>query len=73
MSMVMTEFFNRDTANDQRRKLRNSMPKAEVYLWGPLKGRRLLGCKFRRQYSVARVVRDATSWGDVLQGRDPVE
>ncbi len=29
------------------------MPKAEVMLWSKLKGRVLLGCKFRRQFGIA--------------------
>jgi len=34
------------------------MPNAEVILWSRLKGRQLLGCKFRRQYSVGSFVID---------------
>jgi very-short-patch-repair endonuclease len=34
------------------------MPKAEVLLWVRLKGRQVLGCKFRRQYSVGPYVID---------------
>jgi very-short-patch-repair endonuclease len=34
------------------------MPDAEVILWSRLKGRQLLGCKFRRQYSVGSFVID---------------
>ncbi len=34
------------------------MPNAEVMLWSRLKGRQLLGCKFRRQYSVGSFVID---------------
>ncbi len=54
----MTEFFNRSTDKNNRRDLRNSMPKAEVLLWARLKERQLPGCKFRRQYSVGPFVRD---------------
>ena len=54
----MTEFYNRETEKDKRRELRNSMPKAEVLLWMRLKGRQLLGCKFRRQYSIGAFVTD---------------
>jgi len=28
------------------------MPPAELILWSKLKGRKLLGCKFRRQYGI---------------------
>ncbi len=48
----MTEFFNREAEKERRRQLRQSMPAAEVMLWTCLKGRRMLGCKFRRQYGV---------------------
>jgi very-short-patch-repair endonuclease len=48
----MNEFFNRESETGKRRQLRNSMPDAEVILWSRLQGRQLLGCKFRRQYSV---------------------
>src|SRR3954447_12532748 len=34
------------------------MPEAEVILWSRLKGRQLLECKFRRQYSVGSFVID---------------
>ena len=54
----MTEFFNRSIERDNRRDLRNAMPGAEVRLWARLKGRQLLGCKFRRQYSVGPFVMD---------------
>ena len=50
----MNEFFNLlNYRNPQAlEQLRNSMPDAEVILWSRLQGRQLLGCKFRRQYSV---------------------
>ena len=54
----MNEFFNRESETDKRRQLRASMPDAEVILWSRLKGRQLLGCKFRRQYSVGSFVID---------------
>ena len=56
--ITMTEFFNRADEKSKRRELRNSMPTAEVILWARLKGRQLLGCKFRRQYSVGAFVMD---------------
>ena len=52
----MTEFFNRADEKHKRQELRNSMPTAEVILWARLKGRQLLGCKFRRQYGVGAFV-----------------
>jgi very-short-patch-repair endonuclease len=48
----MTQFFNRSNEKDLRRRLRKEMPKAEVLLWCQIRGRQLLGLKFRRQYSV---------------------
>src|SRR5271157_739901 len=57
----MNEFFNRESETDKRRQLRGSMPEAEVILWSRLKGRQLLGCKFRRQYSVGPFVIDMFS------------
>ena len=54
----MNQFFNRKSEADKRRQLRGSMPDAEVILWSRLKGRQLLGCKFRRQYSVGAFVID---------------
>jgi len=57
----MNEFFNRESETDKRRQLRGSMPDAEIILWSRLKGRQLLGCKFRRQYSVGSFVIDFLS------------
>src|SRR5271154_5450317 len=54
----MNEFSNRECETDKRRHLRGSMPDAEVILWSRLKGRQLLGCKFRRQHSVGAFVMD---------------
>ena len=57
-SRLMTEIFNQSTEKSIRQELRNSMPTAEVILWTRLRGRQLLGCKFRRQYSVGAYVMD---------------
>jgi very-short-patch-repair endonuclease len=54
----VTKYFNRRAEKPTRRALRSSMPNAEVLLWSRLKGRQLLGCKFRRQYSVGAFVLD---------------
>ena len=54
----MTEFFNREAEKERRRQLRQSMPAVEVMLWTCLKGRRMLGCKFRRQYGVGTFMID---------------
>jgi very-short-patch-repair endonuclease len=54
----MTAFFNRASEREKRRQLRRAMPEPEVLLWLRLKGRQLLGCKFRRQYSVGPYLLD---------------
>lgn len=54
----MNELFNRPDGTERRRQLRNAMPDAEVILWSRLKGRQLLGGKFRRQYGVGSFVID---------------
>ena len=54
----MNEYFNQESEKEKRRRLRNAMPDAEVILWSRLKGRQLLGCKFRRQHSVGAFVID---------------
>ena len=48
----MTQPFNRFDEKALRRRLRNDMPPAEVLLWSRLRGKQLLGRKFRRQFSV---------------------
>ena len=54
----MNEYFNQESEKEKRRRLRNAIPDAEVILWSRLKGRQLLGCKFRRQHSVGAFVID---------------
>ena len=54
----MGKLFNNKNQNDLRRKLRNEMPKAEVLLWCELKGKKLNGFKFRRQYGIGIYVVD---------------
>jgi very-short-patch-repair endonuclease len=53
----------RDSANipplkTRRRELRNDPTATEYVLWQHLKGRQLLGKKFRRQYSISRYIVD---------------
>ena len=48
----MTQFFNQSDYKHKRQAARASLPKAEAMLWGALKGRKMLGCKFRRQFGV---------------------
>jgi very-short-patch-repair endonuclease len=54
----MTEIYNRRELKYRRQELRNNMPPAEVILWQRLRGKQLLGYKFRRQYSVGPYVLD---------------
>jgi very-short-patch-repair endonuclease len=54
----VTELYNRHSEKVKRQILRNNMPQAERVLWQKIKGRQLLGCKFRRQYSVGVFVID---------------
>ena len=58
MTLLMTIIFNRSSEKEKRRILRKTMPKAEVILWFYLKGKKLHGYKFRRQYSIGRYVVD---------------
>ena len=54
----MTRIFNKITEKDKRKDLRKNMPPAEILLWYELKGKKILGYKFRRQYSVERYIVD---------------
>jgi very-short-patch-repair endonuclease len=54
----VTEIFNRTSEKGRRRQHRHEMPRAEVLLWSRLKGKQLLGLKFRRQYSVGQYCLD---------------
>src|SRR5262245_18516310 len=54
----MTLAFNTIKLMERRRDLRANMPRAEAIMWNVLKSRQLVGCKFRRQYSVGPYVVD---------------
>lgn len=54
----MTEVFNRTEVKGKRRALRNEMPHSEVLIWTRLRRKQVLGCRFRRQYSVGPYVLD---------------
>ncbi len=54
----MTRIFNQTSEKEKRRKLRKESPQAELRLWYRLRHRQLLGCRFRRQYSVGAYVLD---------------
>ena len=54
----MTQFFNKPTEKEKRRRLRNNAPAAETVLWSRLRRKHVHGYKFRRQYSVGPYVID---------------
>jgi len=54
----MTKHFNRTTEKAKRRQLRKDQTYAEKIIWMYLRNRKMLGYKFRRQYSVDRYVID---------------
>ena len=54
----MGTLYNRDEQKTSRQYLRNHMTRAEIVLWYNLKGRQMLGCKFRRQHGGAQYILD---------------
>ena len=50
--------YNTRSKKNFRKELRNSLTAAEAVLWQNLKGRQLLGKKFRRQISIGRYIVD---------------
>jgi len=54
----MTRHYNRRRERKKRKELRNNPTDAEKILWQYLKGRQILGFKFRRQYSIDGFVVD---------------
>ena len=48
----MTEFFNRSSEKDLRRRLRKELAPAEAQLWSRLRRGQLGGRRFRREYSI---------------------
>lgn len=54
----MNKHFNRQTEKDRRRLLRRNQTHCEKIMWLNLRNRRLLGIKFRRQYSVDQYIID---------------
>lgn len=53
----MTKLFNKQAYKQRRRKLRQTMPKGEMLVWGRLRNRHK-EYKFRRQYGVGPYVVD---------------
>ena len=58
MSERRSGTYNTAKQKEFRKKRRNSMTAAECVLWQSLKGRQLLGKKFRRQISIGRYIVD---------------
>jgi very-short-patch-repair endonuclease len=54
----MTEHFNKQDYLQRRRDLRNGASVPERILWSKLKGKQILGLKFRRQYGIGSFVVD---------------
>jgi very-short-patch-repair endonuclease len=54
----MDKTFNRTAQKRRRQYLRNNATDAERKLWGLLKGKQLLGFKFRRQQGVEQYIMD---------------
>ncbi len=54
----MTKHYNKPKEKEKRRKLRRNQTYVEKIVWIYLRDRRLLGYKFRRQYSVDYYVID---------------
>jgi very-short-patch-repair endonuclease len=58
MEKINPNLKNIPPLKTRRRELRANSTAAEHVLWQNLRGRRLLGTKFRRQYSIGRYVVD---------------
>lgn len=54
----MTRIYNRAVYKTRRKELRNNPTKTEKILWAFLKGKKLSGYKFRRQYGVGKYIVD---------------
>ena len=54
----MTKHYNKTSEKEKRRILRKDQTFCEKILWRYLRDRQLLGCKFRRQYSIDQFVID---------------
>ena len=58
MSPRRSATYNSRSNKNFRKELRNSLTAAEAVLWQNLKGRQLLGKKFRRQIGIGRYIVD---------------
>jgi very-short-patch-repair endonuclease len=54
----MSRIFNKNSEKEKRRILRTNAPNAELLVWSSLRGKAVLGYRFRRQYSVGPYVLD---------------
>ena len=54
----MTHLYNRYDQKSTRQYLRTHSTRSEIVLWLNLKGRQMLGYKFRRQYGIANFILD---------------
>jgi len=54
----MSYVFNSPRQKSRRKSLRRNMTRAEIVLWYSLKGKQLLGYKFRRQHGVDQYILD---------------
>ena len=55
---IMSYVFNSPRQKSRRKSLRRNMTRAEIVLWYSLKGKQLLGYKFRRQHGVDQYILD---------------
>ncbi len=56
--MKTSRIHNFPQLGDRRRTLRNHATSAEKYLWTYLKGKQVMGRKFRRQHGIAHYIVD---------------
>ena len=54
----MTIHYNKQSEKSNRIRLRKKSTETEKLLWERLRGRKFLGLKFRRQYSIGQFVLD---------------
>jgi very-short-patch-repair endonuclease len=54
----MSQLYNLSQQKPTRQYLRTHSTRAEIVLWLSLKGRQMLGYKFRRQYGIAHFILD---------------
>ena len=54
----MTKHYNRKTEEVKRKKLRQNSTYTEKIVWMNLRNRRMLGYKFKRQYSADKYIID---------------